>query len=510
MKLPRRPGDLAVLAGVAGLRLVLHIATAPGYGIFRDELYYLACADHLDFGYVDHPPFSIALLAFWRLLFGDGLIALRFLPGLAGAATVFLTGLTARELGGGRAAQVLAALAACFAPFFLAVSHFYSMNAFDLVAWTGLMLLAVRILVRDEPRLWLWFGVVAGLGLENKYSVAFLGFGLVVGLALTRQRRQLLSPWLWAGGALALLLFAPHLVWQATHGSPSLEFMRNASELKNQPIGPLEFLGGQIVLLHPLLAPLWLLGLGALLFGAGFARVRALGWSYLAILALLLLQQNAKVYYLAPAYPLLFAAGAVALDAFFARRAWPNAPVFAGAAIVVGGLALLPMTIPILPPETFIAYSKAIGLGAPKMEKGARAELPQIYADMFGWSELAAEVARVWRALPENERAHAVIVGQNYGEAGAIDYFGPTLGLPRAISPHNSYWLWGPGGWDGSVAVVIGEIPPEIAKNFGSVEKLGHRSCALCMPGERELSIYVVRDLQIPVSELWTRIKRFI
>ncbi len=508
MTLARRPGDLAVLAGIAGLRLALHIATAPGYGIFRDELYYLACANHLDFGYVDHPPFSIALLAFWRLLFGDGLFALRFLPGVAGAATVFLTGLTARELGGGRSAQVLAALAAFFAPFFLAVSHFYSMNAFDLVAWAGLMLLAVRILVRDEPRLWLWFGALAGLGLENKYSVAFLGIGLVVGLALTRQRRQLLSPWLWAGGALALLLFAPHLVWQVTHGSPSLEFMRNATELKNLPIGPLDFLGGQIVLLHPLLAPLWLLGLGALLFGAGFARVRALGIAYVAILALMLLT-NAKVYYLAPVYPLLFAAGAVALDAFFARRAWPNAPVFAGAAIVVAGLALLPMTIPILPPETFIAYSNAIGLGAPKMERGAPAELPQIYADMFGWRDLTAEVARVWSALPERERARAVIISQNYGEAGAIDYFGPALGLPQAISPHNSYWLWGPGDWDGRVAVVIGEIPPEIAALFGSIEKLGHRSCALCMPYESELAIYVARDLRIPVPELWARIKRF-
>jgi 4-amino-4-deoxy-L-arabinose transferase-like glycosyltransferase len=509
VKVRRRPGDLAVLAGVAGLRLALHVATAPGYGIFRDELYYLACADHLDFGYVDHPPLSIALLAFWRFAFGDGLFALRFLPGVAGAATVFLTGLVARELGGGRGAQVIAALAAFFAPFFLAVSHFYSMNAFDLVAWSALWWLAVRILERDEPRLWLWFGVVAGLGLQNKYSVGFLGFGLVLGLALTAQRRQLRSPWLWVGGAVAGLLFAPHLVWQIAHSWPSLEFMRNASELKNQPLSPLEFLGGQVVLLHPLLAPLWALGLLALLFGRSFARVRALGLAYVAIFALMLFTK-AKVYYLAPAYPLLFAAGAVALDAFFARRAWRNAPAVAGAAVVVAGLALVPMTIPVLPPDTFIAYSDAIGVSAPKMERGARSELPQVYADMFGWRELTDEVARVFRALPEHERARAVIVGGNYGEAGAIDHFGPALGLPRAISPHNSYWLWGPGDWDGRVAVVIGEIPPEIAAEFGSIEKLGHRSCARCVPFERELSIHVARDLRIPVSELWARLKRFI
>jgi hypothetical protein len=509
MSATRGPGDLAVLAGIAGLRLALHVATAPGYGIFRDELYYLACADRLDFGYVDHPPFSIALLAFWRLLFGDGLFALRFLPGVAGAATVFVTGLVARELGGGRAAQVLAALCAFFAPFFLAVSHFYSMNAFDLLAWAALWWLAARILVRDEPRLWLIFGLVAGLGLENKYSVGFLGFGLVLGLALTAQRKAFRSPWLWAGGALAALLFAPHLAWQVAHGFPSLEFMRNATALKNEPIGPLEFLGGQVVLLHPLLAPIWLFGLYALLFGRGFARVRALGLAYLAVLALMLLT-HAKVSYLAPAYPLLFAAGAVALDAFFARRAWRNAPVVAGVAISVAGVALVPLTIPVLPPETFIAYSNAIGVSAPKMERGARAELPQVYADMFGWRELADEVARVWNALPEHERARAVIVGRNYGEAGAIGYFGRAHGLPRAISPHNSYWMWGPGDWDGRLAVVIGEIPPEIAAEFGSIEKLGHRSCALCVPFESELPIHVARDLRIPVSVLWARLKRFL
>ncbi len=509
LTIERRSGDLAVLVGIAGLRFALHLATVPGYGIFRDELYYLACADHLDFGYVDHPPLSIALLALWRSAFGDGLFALRFLPGVAGAATVFLTGLLARDLGGARAAQVLAALAAFFAPFFLAISHFYSMNAFDLLAWTGLLIVAVRILMRGETRLWLVFGLLAGLGLQNKYSVAFLGFGIVVGLVLTPQRRQLLSPWLWAGGALASLLFAPHVAWEIAHGAPSLDFMSNATASKNLPIAPMDFLGGQVVLLHPALAPLWILGLFALLFATRFARVRALGIAYLAILAVMLLQ-HAKVYYLAPVYPLLFAAGAVSLDAFFVRRAWARAPLAVGTVIAIAGTALLPMAIPVLSPERFIAYSDAIGLGAPKMERGARAALPQIYADMFGWRELAEEVAVVWRTLPEAERSRAVIVGQNYGEAGAIDYFGRTLGLPPAVSPHNSYWLWGTGDWDGRIALVIGEVPPPIAELFGSVEKVGHRSCELCMPYESELSIYVVRDLEIPVQELWARIKRLI
>lgn len=504
-----RRGDLAILAGIAGLRLVLHLATAQGYGIFRDELYYLACASHLDFGYVDHPPLSIALLQAWRTLFGDGLAALRFQPALAGSATVFLTGLIARELGGGRAAQVLAALAAFFTPFSLAVSHFYSLNAFDLLFWTALLLLAVRILRRDEPRLWLWFGVLAGLGLENKYTLGCLGCGLVVGLALTAQRRQLRSSWLWAGGAIAAALFAPHLVWEAAHGSPTLEFIRNAGELKNAPVSPLQFLGGQIVLVHPLFAPLWGIGLFALLFSGRFARVRALGFAYLAILALMMVAQ-AKVYYLAPFYPVLFAAGCVVLEAFFARRAWRFAPAAAAVFIAAAGLIALPMAIPVLPPETFIAYSRAVGVGEPEMERMEKGALPQIYADMFGWRELAEEVARVYHELPEDERARVAVLGRNYGEAGAIDYFGPALGLPHAISPHNSYWLWGTGDWDGGVVIVIGEMPQELLDSFASVEKRGHRSCALCQPYESELPISVARGVRVPVSELWTRYKRFI
>ncbi len=496
---PRRR-DVAVLTALAALRLALSLATAPGYGIFGDELYYLACADHPAWGYVDHPPLSIGLLWLWRAAFGDSLVALRTVPALAGAATVFATGWIARELGGGRAAQVLAALAAFFAPFFLALSHFYSMNALDVLFWTVLLWLAVRILMRDEPRLWLWFGAVAGLGLENKYSVGFLGFGVVVGLAATRARKHLLSPYLWAGGALAALLFAPHFVWEARNGAPSLEFMKNATELKNFPVSPLQFLGGQLLLLHPLFAPLWIAGLGALLFAARFAPVRALGVAYLALLALMV-EQKAKVYYLAPVYPVLFAAGAVVVARW--RPAW------IGAAMVAGGLALVPLAIPVLEPERLLAYSAALGVQEPQMERDARARMPDNFGFMFGWRELADEVARVHQSLSPEDRARAAVFGRNYSEAGAIDYFGPALGLPRAISGHNSYWMWGPGGYDGAVLIVIGDVPEEFRARFASFEERGRRLCAYCRSYESDVPIYVARGLKRPVSEVWPELKRF-
>ena len=501
--------DFGLLLALAALRLALSMATARGYGIFGDELYYLACADHPAWGYVDHPPLSIALLGLWRAVFGDSLVAIRIVPAVAGAATVFLTGLIARELGGGRAAQLLAALAAFFAPFLLAVSHFYSMNGLDVAFWALLLWLAVRILVRDEPVLWLWFGAVAGLGLENKYSVAFLGVGLAAGLATTRAGKHLLSPYLWAGGALAALVFAPHVVWELRNGAPTLEFMRNATELKNYPVSPLEFLGGQLVLMNPLYAPLWLLGLFVLVLGRRFAAVRALGVAYLALLALMIVQK-AKVYYLGPIYPLLFAAGAVAVEGVAERRrATRWLPAALGVFLVAAGILAVPLAIPLLPPDRYLAYSAALGVAEPQMERGARAKMPQVMGFFFGWPELAEEVARVHRSLSPEERARAAIFGRDYAEAGAIDYYGAALGLPHAISGHNSYWMWGPGTWDGAVLIVIGDVPDEYRARFASFEERGRRVCEFCRAGEDDLPIYVARGLRQPVSEVWAELKHY-
>lgn len=502
--------DLTVLALIAVAKFGFHLATSQGYGIFRDELYYIACSEHLALGYVDQPPLSILLLWLARRSLGDSLPAIRLLAALAGAASVFVTGLIARQLGGRRGAQVLAALAVFVAPVLLAFAHFFSMNAFDLLFWTVLELLAVRILWHDAPRLWVVFGLIAGLGLQNKYSVAFLVFGLAIGLVLTPLRRHLASPWLWLGGALAALIFLPHLWWQVQTGWPSLEFMSRATAEKNLPISPLAFAAQQLLLLNPLLFPLWLTGLAALLLAPSLARVRALGWAYVAVFVLFV-TQRAKVYYLAPIYPVLFAAGAVTVERFCARRAWGWAMPAAAVLTVVGGLVTLPMAVPVLPVQTFLVYQQALGLSPPQMERNPRGALPQVFADMHGWAELVDTVARVYQRLPAEARPRAVVLVSNYGEAGAVDFLGRPRGLPRAISGHNNYWLWGPGDLRADDTVIaVGLSREQLLQAFAEVERVDTVRCEYCMPFENDLPVHVARGLKGPVGALWQRLRRFI
>ncbi|MEO8602397.1 MAG: glycosyltransferase family 39 protein [bacterium] len=502
--------DLAVLAGLALAKLVFHLATSSGWGIFRDELYYLACADRLAWGYVDHPPLSIALLAAARGAFGDSLLAIRCLAAVAGAGSVFVTGLIARALGARRGGQVVAALATFFAPQFVAVSHFFSMNAFEVLFWALLEWLAVLILVHERPRLWVVFGVVAGLGLQNKLTVAVLVFGILVGLALTAQRRQLLSPWLWLGGALAAAILAPHLWWQAQHGWPTREFMANAAAVKNVHMGPLEFFLGQVTLAHPLAAPLWIAGLLGLWLAPRFTALRALGIAYVVAFALLV-AQSGKVYYLTPIYPLMFAAGAALLDGAALRRRWRWPVPAAALAMLIGGLATVPLAIPVLSVDGYFAYARVIGISTPRMENNRAADLPQLLADMFGWTELADVVGRAADRLTPDERARAVVFAGNYGEAGAIEWFGPARRLPRVISPHNNYWLWGPGDLRATDPVlVIGGTPERLQALFESVELVETSHCTHCMPYENDLPIYLARGLREPIEQVWQKLKRFV
>ncbi len=487
----------------------LHVATAPGYGIFRDELYYLACADHLAWGYVDQPPLSILVLASVRALLGDSLLAIRLVPALAAGGAALLAASTARALGGSAFAQRLAAVATAATPIAMALCGFYSMNALDLVFWTGAFRILAAILAGGSPRLWLAFGAVAGIGLQNKISVLFLGFGVVAGLVAARRWDPFRSRWIWLGGALAAALFLPNLLWQAAHGWPTLEFMENARRYKMSGADPVGFLGDLLLFGNPLALPVWGGGILWLLVRPEARPFRPLGWASVAILVVMI-ATGAKPYYFTPALPLACAAGGAAWERWTDRRGRISYRAMALAVVLIGAAFVAPFAKPLLPVETFVRYARAVGILPSAGERHELGRLPQHFADMHGWKELAEAVARVRDSLPPEERDRVCVAGQNYGEAGAIDFFGPALGLPKAIAGHNSYWHWGPGDCADKVWIVIGDDRETLESLFSSVELGGTFDCDLCMPYEDDKPLWVCRGLRGSLEELWPKAKRFI
>jgi hypothetical protein len=500
----------ALLSGLALAKLVLQFAGIDHYGFFRDELYYMACGEHLAWGYVDQPPLIALIAWFARHLFGSSLFALRLLPAIAGAGVVFLTGCIARELGGGRFAQFMASTSILLAPAYLAFDTFFSMNAFEPLFWMLCAWIAVRIVKGASPKMWLGFGAIAGVGLENKHTMLVFGFGLVAGLLIAGKWQLFRSKWIWFGGLIALAIFLPNLIWEARHGWPQIEVVRNAQQFKNVPVSAAEFLFEQILFLHPLSLPLWIGGLSWLFFSREGKRYCFLGWAYLIVLAIFM-SLDGKTYYVLPAYPMLMAAGGVAFERFVHSRNTARHLKFAyPALLILGGLITAPFGIPLLPVETFLHYSQALPYASVKTERDATAPLPQLYADMFGWQDMAATVSRVYHALPQAEQPGCAILGGNYGEAGAIDYFGPKLGLPKAISGHNSYFYWGPRNYSGNCVILFGDGAEETRKLFGDVQQVATITNRYAMPGEQNLPVYLCSKPSAPLSELWPHFKLII
>ncbi len=496
------------MLALAGAGVLLQLAVGGRYGYFRDELYYLDCARHLGWGYVDQPPLSLALLAAWRAIAGESLLALHALPALALGALVAQTSRLAGDLGAGPFGRVAAAVGALACPLFLAVTDFYSMNAFDVLFWVVALRLVARLLAGGDPRLWLALGAVGGLGLQNKISVLFLAAALALAFLVTPERRRLATRWPWLGAAVAALIFLPHVAWQIAHGWPTVEFVLNAKRQKIAALGVGGFARAQLTIMGPLNWLLYAPGLAWLLLARSAARWRALGWLFVAAFLLLALQRS-KPYYLGPAYLTLLAGGACALEAWTAGRVKAWARPAALALLLAGGAIGAPLVMPVLPPERLVAYSRAVGLSLPAEERGRQAELPQILADRFGWQELARAVADAWRSLPEADRARAGIVADNYGEAGALNLFGPRLGLPRAASGHNSCYLWGPPEHT-EIILAVGFDPDDLRQSFESVTPAGRRIAPWAMPSERDLTVYVCRGWKIPPEEGWRRARHFI
>lgn len=502
--------DLILLILLAAAKFLVHFAVnaAGAYGFFRDEFYYIACSERLAFGYVDHPPLSILLLKISRLVLGDSLTAIRVLPAAAGALTVFLTGLIAKELGGGRFARLFAALCVILAPLHLGLNSYFSMNSFDILIWTLAAYLIILWIQGRNPVWWMWLGVVLGMGLQNKISVLWLGFGLAAGLLLTENRRFILTrgPWLAAG--IAGLIFLPYILWQVPNGWPTLRFMAGATGSKMLEVSFLQYVGTQVVEMNPVLLPVWFSGLVWYLFAREGRPYRMLGLIYLSVLALLVLSGNARSFYLAAAYPMLFASGALVLERV---SAGPLTLYKRGALLgitLAGGIAIAPMALPVMPVEKYISYSKALGVAPKTEERIDVGALPQFFADMHGWEEIVASVAEVYRSLDVDDQDKWAVFVPNYGVAGAIDFLGRQYNLPAAISGHNNYWLWGPGDPPPENLIILGGRLDEYDECC-QVYQAGTTDCTYCMPYEDNVPIFVCRNLRVDPLKVWPGLRNF-
>ncbi len=484
-------------------QLLLHLFTNGGFGIFRDEYYYLACAERLDWGYVDQPPFSIWALAAWKAVFGDSVHSIRILPALCGSALVVLTGATAAQLGGGRWAQMFAGIGVAIGAVTLVVTGFYSMNCFDFPFWLGAYWILIRIARTGEGKGWIWFGVVVGLGLFNKIGLLVFGVALVAGLVLTEHRRYFADRRLYLGGAIALAFTIPYVLWNATHDWAALEFIRNAKSGKILAFTPWEFFVETVLEAHPLTLLLWLGGLGWLFLARAARPYRVVAWTFVATFVILNLQKS-KPYYFAASLPVMLAAGGVAWERWL-RWTWARWILALG--LASGGAALAPMAVPLLSPERTLAYMQGLGIVPAQQEVGHTSPLPQYFSDRFGWEELTRVVSEVYQSLPDDDRARCVVIGQNYGHVGAVEYWSRKHPVPPAYATHNNYWFWGPPVEDRNVVIVIRGNEEELRELFEEVSEVDAAAAPHAL--ESPMTIRICRRWRRPVVEIWAESRNF-
>ncbi|HEX5367911.1 MAG TPA: glycosyltransferase family 39 protein [Dehalococcoidia bacterium] len=469
--------------------MAFQLATSGLYGAHRDEFYYLAGGHHLAWGYVDHPPIVPALYRLSEMLFGHSVQALHVLPAMLGGVYVILAVLLAREFGGDRRAQLLAAVVATLAPLFLTTSHFLSTVSLDVVAWAVASLLLARLIRNGDQRLWVAIGIVVGLGMMNKHAMAFWVAGAGIGLLVMPERRLLLSRWAVLGGAIAFLLFAPNLVWQARHGWATLEFLSNLrsnnSASDRSQFVPLQLLGmtlaGTVI---------WLVGLWALIRRKQWKRQRWLAVGY-AALFVALFASGGKGYYVGSWYLPVIAVGAVVIE-----RTWNKTAYWLlTSAVVVSGLIVAPLFTPILPEAT----AHSLHLDTTNKDLGG----------MMGWPHVVAEVATAFDSLPPDTRATATILTGNYSEAGAINFWRARYGLPEAISGHNTYWWWGYGQPQGGPVIAIGLPKSVLDRYWGDVQQITVLGSDgdIIDPQEQGNVIWLCREQKLPWAAIWPELR---
>lgn len=483
--------DCLILFGFIIIKLLLSLFPFE-YGIFRDELYYLSMSNRPDFGYLDVPPSAPLLLAAVRFLVGDSYFSLHILPALSGALFLVTAYLLVRKMGGNCFAQLLLLTTVLLAPYFVAMDSIYSYDTFNKLFWLLFSYLMIRLIQTETPKYWLYIGIVAGFGLLFKVTLLCLGFCWVIGLLFTTQRQLLFKREILWGGILALVIFSPYLIWQGQHQFVTLEYMKNYSG-KISDFTFWRYIAEQIYMLNPVIFPLWLGGLYYVLFHHKGRMYRSAGITYL-FLILFSFWLKAKPDFILPYYVLPIAAGCIWLDDILKTKSlrWLQAGFFL--LVILAGIYILPMARPLMPVKTFIRYYGEFSTQS-NIERNSLGNLPQFYADRFGWEEMAQKVSWVYHSLSAAEQAKTCIVTRNYGEAGAIEYYGKAYDLPLPpLSGHNQYYVWGPGRRTGEIVIAIGFSEADLRQSYREIEPMVSLADPYMMPYEKSNPIYLCRN----------------
>jgi hypothetical protein len=491
----------AIILGIAAL--AIHAFANQRYDFFRDELYFIVCGRHPAWGYVDQPPLVPLIAGFADWAAPGSLSTLRAVPALMAALTIAGAVLLTRRLGGGSFAQWLAGVCTLLAPFDLVEGLLLDTDIFQPLAWLGCIWVLIDILEKGDQRRWLIVGAITGVALWSKYLILFDLVALALVMPFTPLRRAFLTPWPYLAGLLAAAIIAPNVIWQWRHDWPFLEIGAHGATGKNLAMSLPQYLMSEVILFGPAAAIVWITALAALGFSRRWRLYRVFALQY-AVFILIEVALHGKDYYAAALYPPLFAFGAVTIETIVSRAALRGALV---ALVVAVGVVATPMAIPVLPVGRFVAYERALGYEPAPMETRALSDLPQVYADMFGWHEMARQVSQAYWALPDEDRAKAVFAANNYGEAAAVDIFGDRL--PPSISGHNNYFLWGPRGHDGSVVIRLTSKPEAAKEAYTEVDVVGQLNDPHAMPDEAHLFVVVCRGRKSSLIADWRQFKNY-
>jgi hypothetical protein len=501
---------LALIFGA--IKFSLHLfanlwKTHLGWGYFRDEPYYILCGRYLDWGYVDHGPIVALQARMAEMLFGKSPTGIRMFVSLAGGVKVSLCGLLAWQLGARRIGQAIAMSAALVCGIFLAIDSFLSMNAFEPVFWTAVVIAVMCILQRGGMQWWILLGVAAGLGCENKPSMVFFLGAVILGLLVTPQRRILWTKGMLAAVAITTLLALPNLLWQMHHHWATLEFLRNVkADHRYTTPSILAFLITQAVIIVPVSLPIAGAGLLWLILAKRSSPYRFLGFTYIFFLLIMMVFREAgKEYYLAAVYPLLLAAGGAAYEEYaVGRRRWLLPTYFV--LTVLSGVIEIPFLLTTITPQQWIAAESFLHV---RRASSIRYKpLPDFLAMDFGWQELTDQVTQVYQSLSPEDRARAGICTMDYGTAAAINFLGEGRGLPFAISGHNNFYLWGPHGETGAVMIDVSiESRETLLREYRTVEVIAPMYHPYAL--RWGYVIYLCRDRKVPLTEDWASKKHY-